>query len=314
MNNSHLIIIITLVVLLVALCIIYLIANRGNEKVVELSFKSLLVPVVIAFGLFLFELLKPIVITENKVIFATTENPFLLTQLTTSHESSMGLINSATLENNVFYGKNKDSLPFSSDKNRIEIAEILILHLLHRRYSQHWQIDYQENEPFFDMDSSITSMKSNADKKFTNLDESALHKIYSQDHLIQEIDSEIKFVIPKNTDFIVSGDNFERKIQISNKYIVGNIVLQRIGVGTLPHMGGKTASMIRKRLNLPLNESYRLDFYGFVLKLDVTPNRLLKWNPKTIEQTEWLFEMFEYLRKAYGWETILEKLEQSNYS
>lgn len=314
MNNWQLIIIIGLVTILVALCIWYLIANRGNEKVIELSFKSLLVPVVIAFGLFLFELFKPLEIKKDKMVFSITEDPFILNRLVTHHEGTSELLNRGTMETTVFYAQHKDSLPLTSDKNKIEIAEIVILHLINKRYSQHWQVDYEQGEPFFDMASSVTSQKIDADTDKTIIDENVLHTIYPKDHLIQKINSEINFVLPKKTRFSVSGNDYKRIIQIENKHISTNISIERVGVGTLPHIAGKTASLIRKKLNLPLDESYRLDFYGYVLKMEIHPNRFLKWNPNTIEQTEWLSELFEYLRMSYGWESILKQLEENNYS
>lgn len=314
MNNWQLITIIVLVAVLVALCIWYLIANSGSEKIIELSFKSLLVPVVIAFGLFLFELIKPVEVKKDKMVFSITERPFTLTELITHHEGTFGPTYHGTMNATVFYGNNKDSLPLTSDKNRIEIAEITLLHLINKRYSQHWQVDFEQSEPFFDMTSSVTSQKIDAEKEVTTLDEQDLHGIYPKDHLIQKIQSDIKFVLPHKTSYSVTGNEFNRAIQIKNKYITANITIERVGVGTLPHIGGRTASLIRKKLNLPLNESYRLDFYGYVLKMEIQPNRFLKWNPNTIEQTKWLSELFEYLEMSYGWENILKQLEENNYS
>lgn len=238
----------------------------------------------------------------------------ILHNLATSPTGSYGLINRETLETFAFFGKNKDSLPLTTDKNKIEIAEIIILHLLNRRYSQHWQIDYERGESFFDMESSLTSQKNNADKNIHTLNVKTLHNIYPKDHLIQKIDDGINFVIPENTTYEVSGNNFQRKIQLSNKYITANITIEEVGVGTLPHVAGRTAFLIRQRLNLPLKENYRLDFYGYVIKIKIKPNRMRKWNPSTLEQTEWLTKMFEYLKMSYGWETIIEKLEENNYS
>jgi hypothetical protein len=314
MNNWQLIVIIGLVTVLVLFCIWYLVMNRGNEKVIELSFKSLLVPVVIAFGLFLFELFKPLEVKRDKMVFSITEDPYILKTLVTHHEGTSKLVNQGTMETTVFYAQNKDSLPFTSEKNKIEIAEIILLHLIHERYSQHWQIDFQQSESFFDSSSSVTSRKNDADKDVFLMDTNALHKIYPKDHLIQQINSGIEFVLPKNTKYSTSGNEYKRSIQIINRYITTNLTIERIGTGTLPHMGGKTASMIRKKLNLPLEESYRLDFHGYVLKMEIHPNRFLKWNPNTIEQTEWLSELFEYLKMSYGWENILKQLEENNYS
>ena len=314
MNNWQLIIIIGLVTILVALCIWYLFENRGNEKVIELSFKSLLVPVVIAFGLFLFELFKPLEIKRDKMVFSITEDPYVLNRLVTHHEGTTKLVNQGTMETTLFYTQNKVNLTFTSEKNKIEIAEIILLHLITKRYSQHWQIDYEISEPFFDSNSSTTYQKINADKDIHVLDKKALCGIYPQDHLIQKINSEIKFVIPNNTEYSVSGNGQKRTIQIRNKYISSNISIQKIGMVKLPHVAGKTASLIRNKLNLPLDESYSLAFYGYVLKMEIHPNRFLKWNPNTIEQTKWLNELFEYLRMSYGWESILEQLEENIYS
>lgn len=314
MNNWQLTIIIGLVLMLVVLCVIYLISNRGNDKVIELSFKSLLVPVVIAFGLFLFELFKPVDVKKDKMVFSITEDPFNLNKLITHHDGSFGQANIGTMEVTVFYGKNKTQLPLDSKKNRIEIAELLLLHLIHKRYSMHWQIDYDQNEAFFESMSSVTSQKEFADKDKYVLTESVLHEIYPKDHLIQHIDSEIQFVLPINTTCKVHGDENFRKINFTNKYLSCDISIKSVGVGTLPHSGGKTASQIRNKLNLPLDESYRLDFYGYVLKMTITPNRFLKWNPKTIEQTQWLTELFDYLRNSYGWEAILQQLKDNKNS
>lgn len=314
MNNWQLITIIILVAVLVALCICYLIANSGSEKIIELSFKSLLVPVVIAFGLLIFELFNPLDIKKDKMVFSITEDPFILTRLITHHEGTIGPTYNGTMNVTVFYASNKDSLPLTSDKNKIEIAEITLLHLINKRYSQHWQVDFEQSESFFDMTSSVTSKKIDADKEITKIDEQILHLIYPKDHLIQKIQSEIKFALPSKTNYSVFGDEFKRTIKIENRYIVANLSIERAGIGTLPHTGGKTASLIRKKLGLPLSESYRLDFYGYVLKMEIQPKRLLKWNPNTIEQIQWLSELFEYLKMSYGWENIIKQLEENNYS
>lgn len=314
MNNRLLILIIGLVLVLVTLCILYLVVNRGNEKVVELSFKSLLVPVAIAFGLFLFEFLKPVKIENNKMVFSITEDPFILTKLVSDINGVTNLINLGTKETTFFYTKNKDALPFTTEKNKIEIAEIILLHLINKRYADHWQIDYKQGEPFFDVLYFTTGKKSNAENIVVNLDEETLKNIYPQDHLIQNIDSGIKFVLPKKTKFNVSGNEYERAIRIENNYINANLSIERIGVSTVPPSGGKTATLIKKKLELLVEESYSLVFHGYVLKMEIEPKRLHKWNPKTIEQTEWLIELFEYLEMSYGWETIINQLEENNYS
>lgn len=311
-NNWQLIIIIGLVTILVALCIWYLFSNRGNEKVIELSFKSLLVPVVIAFGLFLFELLKPIESQKDKMVFSITEDPFVLTKMVTHPDGSFDSTYRGTMDITLFYAKNKDNLPLTSKKNRIEIAEITLLHLINKRYSQHWQVEHRQNESFFSMSSSVTSQKKDAEKKVTVMDKQLLHSIYPKDHLIQNINSEINFVLPKNTTYTVFGDEFKRTIKIENKFITANLSIETVGIGSIPHTGGKAAYLIRKKLGLPLDESYKLNFYGYTFKMEIHPNRFLKWNPHTIEQTKWLNELFEYIEMSYGWENILRQLEEND--
>lgn len=311
MNKGQFTLVIVSVSFFIFLCFAYLYFNRGNEKVYELSINYLLIPVVIAFGLFLFELIKPLDIKKDKMVMCITKEQKVIHNLVAYDEGVPNLLREGTREVMLFNYSNRNLLNYSSEKSKIEVAELYLLRLISYRYSQHWQIDYQQSEPFFDLESYVTSEKKEATTDICRMDIKALHKVYDKNHLIQKINSDIDFVLPENTKYKSQGDEYRRLIQLKNNFITANLSIEKIAIATLPHSAGKTASLLRKKLSLPLDESYLISFDGYVLKLEIHPRRFLKWNPNTIDQTIWLLELFEYLKMSYSWEKIMDNVDKS---
>ncbi|WP_421894529.1 hypothetical protein [Marinoscillum sp.] len=308
-SNWLLISILALVCLFILASIVYIVFNRGNDKIIELSFKSLLIPVSIAFGLLIVEFLKPLDTLERSIPICLTEDPFILFRLVTHVDGTLEDINEGTMDVTTFYASIKDSINVNTDEERNQLAEIFVLHLLNRRYSQHWQIEYKKESNFFDVHVSQHYQKEGADSKVKKVDVEYLHDKYPKDHLIQKIHKGIDFTLPAGTTINIMGQYPRRIIHAQNRFITLSIEITKTATATLPHIAGKTAKKVLDALDLPRNESYHLDFYGYDLKIRAAPNRVYKWHPKTLEQMDWVKEMTQYLDQSYGWRTIETKME-----
>lgn len=307
-TSIQLTIIIAIVFLLVVLCMLYLYSNRGNEKITELSFKSFLVPVFVAFGLLLIEFLKPVVTRNKEFIVSITEDPFTITQLVSGPESSNTYLTDATMQITTFNAKIKENIDELDEKSRIELVELYLLYLINLRYYGSWQAEYNESIPFFEM-RSVNKNSGENDVKSKTLKTEGLKKIYRKGHLIQQIDEDITLNIPPNTQLTTNGSEDERELIFENKYITFRIRIKAESIATLPHNDGRTAKTVREKLNLPLDESYRLDFYGFKLTSDISPKRFYKWNPNTYDQIEWAENVIQYIYESYSWDKILNSIE-----
>lgn len=269
----------------------------------------MLIPVSIAFGLLIVEFLKPLNEFHRTIPICITEDPFTLSRLVTHVDGTFEGINKGTMDITRFYASIKDSIKVNSHEERLQLAEVFVLHLLNRRYSQHWQIEHNEESNFFDMYTSQQHQKEDADKQVKKVDINYLHKKYPEDHLIQKINTNLDFTLPAGTTMNIEGQYPKKVIHAQNKFTTLSIEITETATATLPHIAGKTAEKVLSALNLPREESYQLHFFGSDLKINATPSRIYKWHPKTLEQMDWIEEMSIYLDQAYGWKTILTKME-----
>jgi hypothetical protein len=312
-TSTQLTVIIILVSLLIIICAVYLYANRGNEKIAEISLKSLLVPVFVAFGLLLIEYFKPLETKANSFIIATTDEPFTISRLLFGENKSSTYLANATMNITTFDSKIKQGVTKKKDISRLELLELYILRLINDRFQNGWKTYYQKSLPFFETGSVIKAPVENTKSKKYTLED--LKKVYNSNHLIQSVERKnigegLDLYLPEGARIDVSGNDLQRQLSITSRYINVVIKIRKEVSVALPHVSGKTAMTIRKKLDLPLDESYRLDFYGYTFDSKITPKRFYKGNPNTFEQMKWANELVEHIYESYSWERIYGGIEE----
>ncbi|WP_258097629.1 hypothetical protein [Marinoscillum pacificum] len=196
----------------------------------------------------------------------------------------------------------------STIDNKTELLTLYILHTISKRYGNHWDLDYNKSFPFLGSVSSIISQKADADNKTTQIDDKTLKGLFSDEHLIQKIQSDLSFQIPKDGKIEIQEDSFV-KIKFSDRYLDFEIELSPETSVNIIHNPSKTSDRILSILGLERKESNHLNLYSFVLKTKIQTHKFYRWNPATIRRTEWATELTEYLQGRLGWTEFLKHIE-----
>ncbi len=303
-------IIIIVSIILFSISIIYIITNRGDGEILNLSFKSLLIPVLIVFGIILSDYLQPIKDRKSQLIYSLTDRPFVVTSLVIDPKEYDALFYGSQ-DIMTFYAKIKENVELSKREDRLELVETFILHLIHRRYNIHWQIDVSGNDNYFGGNSySIGAKDPRKPKNKISID--LLHKSFPKNHLIQSIQNDLDFFLPKNMKISSAGNDNIRTLQLKDKFLTINFHMSAFAQAALNEYYGKTNDLLKTRLGTEYNRFKGTNFYGTKIEISVTPNRFRRNHPQTLEELEWAQEMIDYLKNSMDWNLILEKVESIN--
>jgi len=313
MNSTTTNIILTIILLLSAFlffaCAFYLISNRSNSNVIELSFKSVLIPIVVAFGLLFSQFIKKIEGQKNEMLIGITEDPFILSRLVSGPENDGSMISSNLSDLTVFVHMHKDSIGEINLSSAIGLFELYLFRTLNMRYPSHWKESQDVIIGLSGMSGSIGGL----DQKFNDVSTGNTNFGETLSNLdIESVLSKIKdgldFSIPPDTEvqYIRGRNSFE--LRLINKFDEVIITARTVSTMTLPHSAGKTAKKIRDKLSLPLTETYRLDIYSVLLKVESNPSRIFRGHPKTIAYEQWVKDLIFHLDNSLSWRAIEDEI------
>jgi hypothetical protein len=303
--TSSLLIITLAIVIIIGFCLFIIWNNRGSEKVVDLSFRSLLIPIVIALGLVLMEVFKPVNPITSKFQIGISDNPNTFMSILGYEIHEMTEFDFGTQDLAIYHASEFED---SAIDNKTELLTLYILHTISKRYGNHWDLDYDKSFPFLGSVSSTISRKTDAEKVTTTIDDKTLKSLFSDEHLIQSTQSELTFQIPKDGKVEIQEDSFF-KMKFSDRYIDFEIELSPETSIDIVHNPSKTSDRILSILGLDRKESNKLNLYSFVLKTKIQTHRFYRWNPATIRRTEWATELTEHLQSRLGWTEFLKHVE-----
>lgn len=162
-------------------------------------------------------------------------------------------------------------------------------------------IDYENENWFFERSSTVISAKTDSEKKPKKILICELQKLNRTNPLLAKMDSNKVIYLPKNSK-ISLGNNLDNLIEIETDNIKIKISITYITSVNLSNSPGKTADKFREKLGLPLDESYSINFYGSTLSYEIQPKRIKRWSPKTLKELEWAEDNFKHIKELICWE------------
>lgn len=308
MKMSTIIIILLIISLLFFIAIgalIYL--NRGGEQMVSITIKSLLIPVLAGAGLLLIEFTKPLNNFNDKLHIGFVDDPKIMSILNnrTDGELNKGIMQYWMLLSKVKEENSETKLKYDDVKNFIQV---FIIDVLANRNSTHWDIDYDNEDWFFESGSTVISTKLDAEKNPENLSIGQLQNETDTNPFLTKMDSNRKIYLPKNSKLTL-GDGLHNLMEIETDNVTIKISITNMSTAHLPHSAGETADKFRKKLGLPLDESYLINFYGSTLNYKIEPKRIKRWSPKTLKEIKWGEDTFNHIQKLISWEKFKSNSE-----
>ena len=197
--------------------------------------------------------------------------------------------------------KEEDSETKLERKDVKNFIQVYIVDLLSNRNNIHWDIDYDNEDWFFESGSTVISPKINAEKNPKKLLIRDLQKVNKTNPFLAKMDSDRAIFLPKNSNIIL-GSDFHNLLQIETDNITINVSITNMSTAHLPHSAGETADKFRTKLGLPLDESYLINFYGSSVVYDIKPKRIKRWSPKTLKELKWAEDTFNHLQELISWE------------
>lgn len=299
-------------VTLFIISILYIIINRGDDQILELSFKSLLIPVLIVFGLLFLNYLKPIKEHKHQIIYSVCDNP-MVTSTLVYNPKNIGPLFFGSQNIMVFYHKNKNGIDLDERSDRMELVESFILHLMHKRYDIHWLIDISNEGQYFDGNAfSIGPKNSKKDKIYIEKD--FIHSSFPETHLIQTINEEIEFSFPKGMSIHSTGNENARTMVFKNNHIEITFKITEFAQAILNEHYGKTSMMLKRRLGPAYPQFEGTKLFAQKIEISILPKRLRRNSPETLLQLNWADEMIKYLKESMDWNIVLEKVSNENNS
>ena len=301
MKMSTIIIILLIVSLLFFIAVgtlIYL--NRGGEQMISITIKSLLIPVLAGAGLMLIEFVKPLKNYKEELHLGLVDDPMIMMSL--NNKTDVGL-NEGIMQYSLLLSRVKnDNSEIKLEEEEIEyFIQVYIINLLASRYRMHWDIDYNNQNWFFESGRTVISAKRDAEKKPKKILISDLQNEYDKHPFLTKMDGKRVIFLPKNSKIIL-GNKFYNLLEIETDNIRINVSIENISYAYLPHNAGETADKFRRKLGMQLGGSDLISFYGVSLVYNIEPKRVKRWSPKTLKELEWAEGTFKNLKELISWE------------
>lgn len=274
---------------------IVIILNRNSSEMTSISIKSLLIPVLAGTGILVLEFLKPVEHFQKDLHIGVSSEPEIMGTLSTKHDFKIkeGIFEYQSL----MFQVKQEKLKY---KDTESMVQALILLFLSNRYSTHWYVESDTQEWFFETSSSITGQKDGAEE---HPKEIKISDYKNSNTFLEKYPLEKSFYVPRTANLELG--KLSDLITISSDYIDISISFIGGNQASIPHSGGGTADHFRTKLNLPLDETYRIDFNSITLRFEAKPIWYKRWAPNTAKEMEWAHDLFEYLNTRIGWENYL---------
>lgn len=295
-------IMISIIILLSIAYIIY--SNRGSEQIVGITIKSFLIPALAGAGLLFIEFMKPLEKYKKTIHLGLVDDPNIMLRLNnnTDFDLSGGIMDYATLLSQI---KEDEEIKELKYEEISDFVQVFILNMMIKRYPTHWYSTYDKDDWFFETGASTIYSKDGAEKRPLKITLEALKKKFSENKFLNSEDNKKFFHLPSGSSITLS-DQLKELIVIKTKNLKLSFNIDDVSSATLPYSAGKTAEHYRKKLGKPLDESYRIDFFGVSLSMNIHPNRFKRWAPNTIKEIEWAKELGTYIENRISWELFQE--------
>ncbi len=279
--------------------------NRGSDHLLEISIKSLLVPSLIAVVVVLVELLKPLNVYTKTIHIGVANKPELMVSAISSinsdpHQKLIMLDAIEAWRNPT--DRDIDDLDFIK-----QITPAFLAIVMDRRFSSHWNSEILEDNWFMGYSSQISPRNdsSQPEKHITGAD---LTTLFPGNEWLLKISDKIEFSVPIDAQIHPINEEPWNGFSITTSHV--NIKIQPIPVGKvlLAYSAAKDAEILKRKLGIKDDRS--IEFIGFNLKIEATPNRWRRWSKETEIQMRWAKDIAEFIERTASWENFIEKASE----
>jgi len=302
------VLIIFLVVLLIV-SVLLIIMNKHEEKIAQIGVKILVVTIITAFILIIFEIFSPLPIdnkTVDVLILCNKEKIDVknffdrLLKVGSPHRKGYELLTAVDL----FFPKN-DKLEIDLEAQSLDSLEMAFWLWLAKKYSIHWDVESEYFEGISGGSGSSGQSK-DAEKNPVEFSPEELQKLLHDNTYLVSKGQLWKIMLPSGTSLsVIERSKCRRGFRIKNDYINFKIDIHKVGDSGLLYT--TLGENIRKTLSSP--DSWYS--HNFKVKFECAYTKWFRGSLRTKKQKKWVNEIMNDFYNDFEWNLVKSDLERA---
>ncbi len=281
----------------------FLFLNRGNDSVVPILFK-VCAAVLAAVVMLAIDLSKAPEVLHSKTNFLVLRNKDgdLLNLLPVTVALSLPQWHAYRLlgQTWLFKGYKPQTESFAIDEHVFdELLAATFLEWMAHHYSIHWEMEHNYV-------TGISGGGGHASQKEGRDKETATYRFAdSQNGFLVNDQPSNKIQLPKGSEASLRTTSLESVFTVKNRHMTFTFKALRLGNSGVSHsiLGDK----IDAHLKAP-GSTYAQDY---IITLDATFSRGLRWSPQTNKQKEWMKQVFSNFERDFNWDAFKPQFENA---
>ncbi len=290
--------------ILALICIFYILfLNRGSNTVVPIILK-ILAAVFAAMAILIIDFSKPpeTLHLETSFLILRNQNGELLKLLPVTTALNLPQWHAYNLLDKIwaFRGYKPQSQSFVKDDNIFdELLAAAFLKWMANHYNIHWEMEHNYMDGISG-GGGHAKQKKDSDKDTT----SYFLQNSGNGFLVNDpVFNEIKF--PKGSKARLRTTILESVFTITNPHMTFTFKALRLGNSGISH------SILGDKIEAHLREPESYYAHDYVITLDVTFSRFLRWSPQTNKQKEWMNQVFRNFERDFNWSTFKDQFRDA---
>ena len=281
----------------------FLFLNRGSDSVVPILFK-VCAAVLAAVAMLAIDLSKAPEVLHSKTNFLILRNKDgdLLNLLPVTAALSLPQWHAYSLINNtwLFMGYKPQTESFAMDEHVFdELLVATFLKWMAHHYSIHWEMEHNYI-------TGISGGGGHGSQKEGRDKETGTYRFaYSPNGFLVNDPVFNEIQVPKGSKASLQTTSLKSVFTIKNRHMTFTFKALRLGTSGVSH------SILGDKIDARLKAPGSFYAHDYVITLDATFSRRLRWSPQTNKQKEWMKQVFSNFERDFNWDTFKAQLEDA---
>ena len=277
--------------------------NRESDSVVPILFK-VFAAVLVAVAMLAIDLSKAPEVLHSKTNFLVLRNKDgdLLNLLPVTAALSLPQWHAYSLLGNtwIFMGYKPQTESFTMDEHVFdELLVATFLKWMAHHYSIHWEMEHNYIAGISGGGGHGLQKEGRDKETGTYLFVDAPNGFLVNDQAYNKIQ------LPKGSEASLRRTGFESVFTIKNRHMTFTFKVLNLGNSGVSH------SILGDKINARLKAPGSVYAQDYVITLDATFSRSLRWSPQTNKQKEWMKQVFSNFERDFNWDTFKPQLENA---
>lgn len=294
-------------ILLIALMFLVLFLNRGSESIKPVIFK--VIGFILAALVFLsIDILKAPeeMHTKANFLILRNNNAELLNLVPVTAAINVSQWHAySLLDQTWIMGYTPQSDTFIKDQHTEEehvfdeLVAATFLKWMAYHYSIHWEMEHNYIDGISGGGGHSSQKKNRDNKTATYYFKDSPNGFLRSDQPFNRIR------VPKGSQASLSTTILESVFTIKNRKMVFTFKSIRLGNSGVSH------SILGKKIDARLENPGSFFAHDYIITLDATFSRFLRWSPQTLKQKEWITQIFENFERDFSWDLFKVQFEKA---